>query len=298
MHCWHSQCTTPTQLSRHLRTGVKCRHQAAELAAHRFWLTEVGMSRSTIMLKFCPFQDSNDSLSFQHKLRCQTWYMYGMLVYGRSSKHNEWVYQSLLPYENGLATIAQGLGKQWPWSLALSESETHWLSSTWETAERLLSQMSLSEELGESPKESSGLSSISLWKWSCLGYAKFLDTNLHLHCFASDQQDQMPQDFSEPCSHPLHQQVSYFLNRPQRFHLQGGKHNVPSPQMTGSHAWKTHVRMGIYNMLLGEFTNKWKRGPHTVASQFQSMSPNYAKWSISISKAQNWQAGIFLCEAS
>ena len=108
-------------------------------------------------------------------------------------------------------------------------------------------------------------------------------------------------------------QVSYFLNRPQRFHHQGGKHNVPSPQMTGSHAWKTHVRMGIYNMLLGEFTNKWKRGApkqscktqewspnanHTLASQFQSMSPNYAKWSISISKAQNWQAGIFLCEAS
>jgi hypothetical protein len=67
-----------------------------------------------------------------------------------------------LPYENGLATIAQGLGKQRPRTLALSESETHWLSSTWERAERLLSQMSLSEELGESPKESSGLSSICL----------------------------------------------------------------------------------------------------------------------------------------
>lgn len=91
MRFWPSQCTTPTQLSRHLRTGVKCRHQAAELAAHRFWLTEVGMSRSTIMLKFCPFQDSNDSLSFQHKLRCQTWYMYGILVYGRSSKDNEYI---------------------------------------------------------------------------------------------------------------------------------------------------------------------------------------------------------------
>lgn len=185
------------------------------------------MSRSTIMLKFCPFQDSNDSLSFQHKLRCQTWYMYGILVYGRSSKDNEYIN----PYCPMKMDWRPSL-KDWVNNGhdPLPQSETHWLSSTWERAERLLSQMSLSEELGEAPKNPLVYPQFACENDHVWGMPNFFR---HRSAFAllliSRTKCLSFSSFSEPCSHPL-QQVSYFLNRPQRFHLQGGRHNVASPR--------------------------------------------------------------------